>query len=81
MYLQAGNPGMSHFLKSVILNKPIKVVKIDRSTMDYFMRLTNFYSQFQAAGVNYNQTVKAVKTSFSEKKGADFASAVEKSNL
>jgi len=32
------------------------------------MRLTSFYSQYQAVGVNYNQTVKAIKTNFSKKR-------------
>ena len=36
--------------------------------MDYYMWLTSFYSQFQAVGVNYNQTVKAIKTIFSKKR-------------
>jgi len=68
MYLQSGMNSASRFLKSVILSKPIKVVKIDKATLDYYMRLTSFYSQFQAVGNNYNQTVKAVKSNFSEKR-------------
>jgi hypothetical protein len=35
--------------------------------MDYYMRLTTFYSQFRAIGVNYNQVVRHLKSSFSEK--------------
>jgi prophage antirepressor-like protein len=35
--------------------------------MEYYMRLTNFYSQFRAIGVNYNQVVKHLKTVFTEK--------------
>ena len=68
MYLQSGMNSASRFLKSVILSKPIKVVKIDKASMDFYMRLTSFYSQFQSVGVNYNQTVKAVKSNFSEKR-------------
>jgi hypothetical protein len=29
--------------------------------MDYYMRLTTFYAQFRAIGVNYNQIVKATQ--------------------
>jgi hypothetical protein len=35
--------------------------------MDYYMRLTHFYSQFRSIGVNYNQIVKHLKTVFTEK--------------
>lgn len=44
------------------------MVRIDKATMDYYIRLTNFYHQFQSIGNNYNQTVKAVKTNFGEKR-------------
>jgi hypothetical protein len=37
------------------------------AAMEYYMRLTNFHSQFRAIGVNYNQTVKHLKTVFTEK--------------
>ena len=32
--------------------------------MDYYVRLTNFYHQFQAIGNNYNQTVKGRQEQF-----------------
>ena len=37
--------------------------------MDYYVRLTNFYHQFQAVGNNYNQAVKAIKTNFGGETG------------
>jgi len=81
IYLQSGKKGISGFLKSVILNKPIKLVKIDKATMDYYMRLTSFYSQFQAIGNNYNQTVKAVKSNFSEKRALILLRQLEKATF
>ena len=81
MYLQSGMTEMSGFLRSVIFNKPIKVVKIDKATMDYYMRLTSFYSQFQAIGNNYNQTVKAIKTNFSEKRALVLLRQLEKATF
>ena len=81
MYLQSGMTEMSGFLRSVIFNKPIKLVKIDKATMDYYMRLTSFYSQFQAVGNNYNQTVKAVKTNFSEKRALVLLRQLEKATF
>jgi hypothetical protein len=51
----------------VLFKKEIKYVKIDMAAMDYYIRLTNFHSQFRAIGVNYNQIVKHLKTIFTEK--------------
>jgi len=46
--------------------------------MDYYMRLTNINSQIRAIGVNYNQMVKAIKATFTEKKALAFLYKVEK---
>ncbi len=59
----------SKFIKSVLLNRTIKIIRIDPATTDFYIRLTNFYHQFQAIGNNYNQVVKAVKTNFGDKRG------------
>ena len=42
------------------------------------MKLTSFYSQFRAIGVNYNQIVKLLYRHFSEKKAAAFLYKLEK---
>lgn len=49
-----------------------KTVKIDKGTVDFYMRLTSFHSQFRSIGVNYNQIVKLLYSRFSEKKVAAF---------
>ncbi|GHU74637.1 hypothetical protein FACS189413_19380 [Bacteroidia bacterium] len=36
--------------------------------MEFVIRLTEFYAQFRAVGVNYNQVVKELHSHFSEKK-------------
>ena len=63
-FQKSGMAYRARFIKSVLLNREIKVVRIDKATMDYYVRLTNFYHQFQAIGNNYNQTVKAIKNNF-----------------
>jgi hypothetical protein len=55
------------FIKTCLFKREIKYVKLDKAAMDYYMRLTTFYSQFRAIGVNYNQIVKHLKSAFSEK--------------
>ena len=57
----------ARFIKTVLFQKEIKYVKYDMAAMEYHTRLTNFYSQFRAIGVNYNQVVKHLKTVFTEK--------------
>ena len=81
MHLQSGITETSRFLRSIIFNRPMKIVKIDKAMMDYYMRLTSFYSQFQAVGVNYNQTVKAIKTNFSEKRALILLRQLEKATF
>lgn len=71
----------SRFIANVLLNKPIKVVKVDKVAKDYYMLLTNLYSQYRAVGVNYNQTVRAIKTNFAEKRALSMLYRLEKMTL
>mgnify|MGYP006204262953 CR=1 FL=1 len=68
----------AHFIKSRIFDKTIKTIQIDKGTVDFYMRLTSFHSQFRAIGVNYNQIVKLLYRHFSEKKAAAFLYKLEK---
>ena len=82
--LLMGNTGMdniSRFIHHAIFGREIKVVKIDKAASDYYIRLTNFYRQFQAIGNNYNQTVKAIKANFGEKRALQMLYKVEKTNV
>ena len=47
-----------HFTTSLLFNREIKVVKIDKSALDYYAKLTELYAQFRLVGVSYNQIVK-----------------------
>jgi hypothetical protein len=69
------------FIKNMLFGNVMKTVKIDRAAMDFYVRLTNFYAQFQAIGNNYNQTVKAVKTNFSEKRALALLYKLEKTTI
>ena len=60
-FAKSGLKYKARFIKAMILDREMKVVKLDKAAMDYYIRLTNFYHQFQAIGNNYNQTVRAVK--------------------
>lgn len=68
MFLKSGQKNLSRFILSMIFGREMKLVVIDKAGRDFYMRLTNIYAQYKAVGVNYNQTVKAIKTNFSEKR-------------
>lgn len=71
----------AHFITFQVFGKEMKSLKIDKGTVDYYMRLTSFHSQFRAIGVNYNQIVKLLYRHFSEKKAAAFLYKLEKQTV
>ena len=81
LFRESGMAYRARFIKAVLLDKEIKVVRIDKAAMDYYIRLTNFYHQFQSIGNNYNQTVKAVKTNFGEKRAFALLRNLEKATI
>ena len=81
LFEQSGMKIKAHFITACIFDKPVTVVKIDKAAMDYYMRLTTFYGQFRAIGVNYNQITKAIKATFAEKKALAFLYRLEKATL
>jgi len=78
LYEASGMTNKAKFIISVLFGKEIKVVKIDKAAMDYYMRLTTLYGQFRSVGVNYNQIVKLLYRNFSEKKAAAYLYKLEK---
>jgi hypothetical protein len=81
LFEQSGMKVKAHFITVCIFDKPVKVVKIDKAAMDYYMRLTTFHSQFRAIGVNYNQVTKAIKMTFTDKKALAFLYKLEKATI
>jgi hypothetical protein len=77
LFEQSGLQDRAHFITACIFERQLKVVKIDKAAMDYYMRLTTFHSQFRAIGVNYNQVAKALKSTFTEKKALAFLYKLE----
>jgi hypothetical protein len=77
LFEQSGLQDRAHFITACIFDRQLKVVKIDKAAMDYYMRLTTFHAQFRAIGVNYNQVTKALKSTFTEKKALAFLYKLE----
>jgi hypothetical protein len=78
LFEQSGMHVMAHFITACIFQKTIKTIKVDKTTMDYYMRLTTLYGQFRSVGVNYNQIVKLLYRNFSQKKAAAYLYKLEK---
>ncbi|TDQ10199.1 conjugal transfer protein MobA [Pedobacter metabolipauper] len=78
LFETSGSSNKAKFIISLLFGKEMKSVKIDKGTVDFYMRLTSFHSQFRSVGVNYNQVVKLLYRHFSEKKAAAFLYKLEK---
>src|SRR5699024_2119238 len=78
LFEASGMTNKAKFIISLLFGKEIKSVKIDKGTVDFYMRLTSFHSQFRSVGVNYNQIVKLLYRHFSEKKAAAFLYKLER---
>ena len=78
LFEASGMPNKAKFIISLLFGNEMKSVKIDKGTVDFYMRLTSFHSQFRSVGVNYNQIVKLLYKNFSEKKAAAFLYKLEK---
>ncbi|SHK25722.1 MULTISPECIES: conjugal transfer protein MobA [Bacteroidota] len=81
LFEASGMPNKAKFIISQLFGNEMKSVQIDKGTVDYYMRLTSFHSQFRSIGVNYNQIVKLLYRNFSEKKAAAFLYKLEKQTL
>ena len=68
MFEKSGVYAKSVFIKVHFFGQPFKVMKVDRTLVDYYTKLSDFHAQFRAVGTNYNQVVKELRCHFSEKK-------------
>jgi len=68
LFEQSGMHAKALFIKARVFDQTFRVVKTDRVALEYVTKLTSFYAQYRALGVNYNQVVKELHSHFSEKK-------------
>ena len=68
MFGKSGVYARSVFLKAHFFGQPFKVLKEDKTPVDYYPKLSDFHAQFRCIGTNYNQVVKELRIHFSEKK-------------
>lgn len=70
MHEKSGVESMSAFIKLQIFGKPFKVFYVDENSRVFIDRLSDLNAQYRTIGVAYDQTVKALRENFTEKKAA-----------
>ena len=68
MYEESNVYAKAVFLKAHFFGEKFKVLKVDKTMLDYYTKLSDFHAQFRGIGTNYNQVVKELRIHFSEKK-------------
>ncbi len=66
MFERSGEKSKASFIKARVFNKEFRVIKVDRTTLDFCQKLSELHNQFRAVGRNYNQVVVALKRSYSD---------------
>ena len=78
MYEESNVYAKAVFLKAHFFGEKFKVLKVDKTMLDYYTKLSDFHAQFRAIGTNYNQVVKELRSHFSEKKAMALLYKLEK---
>ena len=78
MYVRSGMTSKSAFIKARIFGETFHVVTYDKSQHEYYTKLSEFHSQFRMIGNNYNQTLKELKSHFSERRAMALVCKLEK---
>ncbi|PXV60114.1 hypothetical protein CLV62_13134 [Dysgonomonas alginatilytica] len=81
MYKQSKMKSKSSFVVDRVLNNQLKIIQINKSTIDFVMLLTQFFAQFRAIKNNYNQLFTTLVRNLGEDKARYMLKIVEKSTL
>ncbi|MCL2561263.1 MAG: MobA protein [Rikenellaceae bacterium] len=81
MFEQSGVRSKARFILARIFGEPFKVVKTDASVIEFTSKLTALHGQIRSVGINYNQTVKWLHTSFGEKKALTLLYKLEQQTI
>ena len=78
---RSGLTSKSAFIKARIFGEQFHVVTFDKSQHEYYAKLSDFHAQFRMVGNNYNQTLKELKSHFSERRTMALVWKLEKSMM
>ena len=62
LYQRSGAKTKSDFVRDRLLDKSFKIITEDKSTVEYYRKLSNITALIQKIGILYNQTVKAINS-------------------
>jgi len=68
MYEETDVKAKAVFAKARLFGEPFKVLREDKTLVEYYSKLSSFHSQYRMVGNNYNQVVKELRCHFSERK-------------
>src|SRR5690606_26764177 len=54
LFEKSGMKTKAHFISARVFDETFKVIQINKAEHDYYNKLSTFYSQLRAVGVNYN---------------------------
>lgn len=75
---RSGMSNKATFLKAQFFGQTFHVATFDKSQHEYYAKLSDFHSQFRMVGNNYNQTLKELKSHFSERRTMALVCRLEK---
>ncbi|WP_280747422.1 hypothetical protein [Parabacteroides sp. PF5-9] len=81
LFCKSGHKSKSQFILDCILNNPVKIVSINKPTMDFAMLLSQFFAQFRAIKSNYNQAFQVLIRNLGEEKARSMMRIIEKTTL
>jgi hypothetical protein len=67
LFEQSGMKRKSAFIRKRIFSESFKVIKIDKTNVEYYNKLTELVALFRKVGVNYNQVVKLLHSRYNDK--------------
>lgn len=79
MYRQSGKRSYSSFIADCVLNRPHKIVEINKSVIDFTMLLSSFFAQFRAIKNNFNQVYRTLVLHVGEEKALEMIQIVAQS--
>ena len=81
MYERSGKPSYSAFIADCVLNRPPKIIEINKSVIDFVMLLSSFFAQFRAVKNNINQIYLSLVKNFGEQKAVGMIRIVTNSTV
>ena len=81
MLEKSGKRSYSAFIADCVLNKPLKIVEINKTAIDFTMLLSSFFIQFRAIKNNFNQVYPSLAKHFGKQKAAEMIRIVTDSTV